>query len=74
MEIERQDHEHDVANFAQEQTGLPGRGGSAAGIAAALGRPAAGAGLAHWGGPLPRRATPTTPSAKECGPEITNGA
>lgn len=50
------------------------RGGSLPGIAAALGRPAAGAGLAHWGGPAPRRSTPTTASVKECGPSITNGA
>lgn len=49
------------------------RGGSLPGIAAALARPA-GVGLAHWGGPAPRRATPTTASVKECGPEITNGA
>lgn len=50
------------------------RGGSLPGIAAALGRPAAGAGLAHWGGPAPRRATPTTASVKECPTTITDGA
>lgn len=50
------------------------RGGSLPGIAAALGRPAAGAGLAHWGGPAPRRTTPTTTSVKECPPTITDGA
>lgn len=49
------------------------RGGSLPGIAAALARPA-GAGLAHWGGPAPRRATPTTASVKECPAESTNGA
>lgn len=70
MEIERDE------DVAQEQTDIDiepreprGRGGSLAGIAAALGRPAPGAGLAHWGGPLPRR-SPTTPSAMECEPKI----
>lgn len=58
----------------QEHADIDPRGGSLPGIAAALGRPADGAGLAHWGGPAPRRATPTTPSAKECAAEITNGA
>lgn len=38
-------------------------GGTLPGIAAALARPA-GAGLPHWGGPAPRRATPTIASVE----------
>ncbi|CAL9625963.1 hypothetical protein SUDANB121_05979 (plasmid) [Nocardiopsis dassonvillei] len=50
---EHQDHA--VVDDGREQTEPRGRGrgGSLAGITAALSRPAAGAGLAHWGGPAP---------------------
>ena len=51
------ENQNDDGDFPQEQIEASGRGrgGSLPGIAAALSRPAAGDGLAHWGGRRPRR-------------------